>query len=688
MSYNIKYTVPFKSINDVPCIIEILEDGFTGVATELTGGTTPFKVKLDDEDFLYIPLRFSSATIKLVGGDYMQSLFSTNYQQFKVVFKRNNVVKWIGFIKPEVYTQDYSVEPFELEIQCQSALSVLEFIDYKTAGEKIDFISLFDLIARSILESKGNYQNVYIPHVYARDAATYNSLDNVLSEMKVSEQNFFDEESEPMKFKEVLEEVCKLLNWTCHVWGDSVYFIDINHSGQYYKFNSDLSSFEMVNLLNTVNVQNVGFSGSSHSLDILGGYNKVKVRTSNYSIGSIFSNDNYDDLDILQTKDYTKDKGICHKLFLNYGKTKLKSFVKGENGSHNRVEDISGLSADELNSLYGAIPVRYCNYEIYDNGKASISSYSYTDVIQVRQTSKPGSLDSFAAGIPMIIINGASSIYSDGALSITGSVKACTSSGDMNPLFMDKMTAIALEMKIRIGNKFWDFSEKCWTEKEKYPGRYGINVQDRDSTDYASLKKNKTLDMPYSGTDGYIIPINEILAGDIEITVFAPTMMYDSDFRIACGYYLKDFKIEYVKKDGIKKEENNSDRCYENIVNENFITDLDEIEFKISSYNNDGACYSKVLLGDKYLTDNLYSIISGKQIRLEEHLIRRIINQYQATKIKLTQILKYTDSITPATTITDTYMGNRNFIMTGGEIDFEQEEFNCIMIEFNGNYQE
>lgn len=50
-------------------------------------------------------------------------------------------------------------------------------------------------------------------------------------------------------------------------------------------------------------------------------------------------------------------------------------------------------------------------------------------------------------------------------------------------------------------------------------------------------------------------------------------------------------------------DDKDSDRIYENVVNENFINELDEIEFKISSYNNDGACYSKVLLLDEYLKD-------------------------------------------------------------------------------------
>lgn len=56
------------------------------------------------------------------------------------------------------------------------------------------------------------------------------------------------------------------------------------------------------------------------------------------------------------------------------------------------------------------------------------------------------------------------------------------------------------------------------------------------------------------------------------------------------GCFVKDIKVQYQKEDidGLNVSEN-SDRYYENIVNEDYINELDEIEFKISSYNNDGA---------------------------------------------------------------------------------------------------
>ena len=145
--------------------------------------------------------------------------------------------------------------------------------------------------------------------------------------------------------------------------------------------------------------------------------------------------------------------------------------------------------------------------------------------------------------------------------------------------------------------------------------------------------------------------------------------------------------MSYKLIDGLEDELSEStDRYYENVVNGEYINELDEIKFKLSSYNNDGLCYGKVLLNDDYLSNNLYSSLYDQLIRPEEHLIKRIIGQYGATKIKLNQILMSDARITPITLLSDKHMPNRKFITTGGELDFKMEQFNCKMVENNDRY--
>lgn len=89
MSYGLIYTIPFAAIDNIPCVVEIEKENYSGEVIELVAGASPFTVDIADEEFLYTPIRFSTATIRVVGSDYLQSLFSTAYQQYRVIFKRD-----------------------------------------------------------------------------------------------------------------------------------------------------------------------------------------------------------------------------------------------------------------------------------------------------------------------------------------------------------------------------------------------------------------------------------------------------------------------------------------------------------------------------------------------------------------------------------------------------------------------
>lgn len=168
--------------------------------------------------------------------------------------------------------------------------------------------------------------------------------------------------------------------------------------------------------------------------------------------------------------------------------------------------------------------------------------------------------------------------------------------------------------------------------------------------------------------------------GEVELTIFGPYATFVLGGLRPEYFSLKDFEFNFNKFEDVEDEDSDSDRIYENVVNEDYINELDEIEFKISSYNDDGACYSKVTINNSYLTNNLYCGIVGENIRPEEFLIRRIVDHYSVPKIKLTQVLKRAD-IKPYTVLSDKYSVNKKYINAGGEIDYRKNRFNCIMIE-------
>lgn len=676
MSYKTIYTIPFATVDNIPCVVEIEKEGYSGNSKELIAAGSPFTVNIDEDDFLYVPSRLSMATIRVVGEDYLQNLFSTAYQQYRVTFKKNNDIAWCGFIKPEMYTQDYSSQKFELEIECMSAMSTLEFIDYEQMEENKRFVSIWEILTKCISSASGRYSAVYIPYVYAKSSNDYNTNNNVLEEMRISEQNFFDEDGEPMRLKEVLEEVCKFLNWTCVDWRGELYFIDVDHNGIYRKYNMDMELESEVNI-NNILVQDVGFAGNNHTLDILSGYNKVVVRTSNYPVGTIFGDENFDDLETLSIPPDLKDgDNVAHRIFLYPSEWHMEQYKEVD--KYLVVVDLDQYKdSPDVGNLIGPIPMKYCAYKL-DKGNPTITDYTYTNVIQIRQRlDNVSSL--FSGNEEIMTIKGSTSYYRDGAIAISGSVKVYEGDNTMPPWEEGRLYyGNHLVVSLRIGDKY--FNGISWEDDPS--SKFNIPWE-KDGfffvSGFVNIKNTKTLDMPYTGLSGYIIPINKPVYGEIEFKLYG--IRFVGSTVNPYGIQLKDFKVRYQKRDNSGKEIDNSDRIYENVVNDSFINPLDEIEFKISSYNNDGACYSKIMLGDNYLTDNLYSSIEKISIRPEEQLIRRIIKRYSVSRVKLTQIITYESDITPISRLSDKYMVNKRFINAGGEIDFKMNSFQCVMIE-------
>lgn len=707
MSYGLIYTLPFASKDGKVYEAKIEREGYTGKVTELKGQTSPFTATIDSEEFIYTPTRFSTATMAIFGGDYLQDLFSTDYRMHRITLYANGVAVWCGFIKPELYTQDYSSDKFNLEINCYSAMSVLEFVEYKQAGEERGFVSLWSLLKKCVEESRGLYTAIYIPHVYSVSQSEYNNWNNPLESMMVSEQNFFDEDDNPMSLKEVLEEIMKLMNWTCADWNGELFFIDVdNEDGEYYKYTSEMSSYTQIQA-DGINVQDIGFAGNDHTLDILPGYNKASIRCSNYPVGDALPKIDFDDFEDIGTVEdsYTN----LFRRFVwkrpNNEKILMNAFqynYLGDKTPH--PIDISKekelFESGQKSQITGAIPQNYDFIEKDESGNPSRVDWEYKEriVIPLSPNQKdvifqnPGEYE-------LIKIKGVPSVYnSEGVFAINFSTEvARITYYNGNQVYADRIKSYDFRFKLRIGNNYYhgrSDGSYYWDNNPdynpSYPNNLEINWKGEAAQGSADISKyegtydlitSRTLNDGLDGLKGYIIklPDDRIIAGDLELIIYAPRveMAFTPTLETM---YLNSFELNYQKYKDYGKDDDNSDRIYENIVNENYINELDEIEFKISSYNNDGACYSKVTMNNEYLTNNLYCGITASSVRPEEFLIRRIVDHYSAPKIKLTQVIKNAN-IKPYTVLSDKYSVNKKYINAGGEIDYRKNRFNCIMIE-------
>ncbi|MCR8874302.1 hypothetical protein [Phocaeicola barnesiae] len=707
MSYGLAYTLPFKSVDEKDYVVEVEREGYSGNSKELKGQLSPFVVTIEADDFIYAQTRFSTATMSIFGGDYLQDLFSTDYRMHRVTLYENEKVVWCGFIKPEIYTQDFRNIKFELDLECMSAMSVLEYVDYKQQGSERGLISIWNILKRCIEESRGKYGYIYIPHVYALSSGGFTSWENPLEEMNVSEQNFFDEDDTPMKMLDVLKEVMKFLGWTCVDWNGDLYFVDVdNDSGEYYRYDMTLSTYTKVQAV-TVSVQDIGFSGSDHSLDIVPGYNKATVRVSNYPVGDVLPDMAFDSMKRVgeYTVTHQQVPGISGKYEIYHRVLRPVTFDAyaykyGSGLVELSLEDEKAMFTAGMTAmpeaLYGCIPEKYDSYMIDEQGNPDITDYDFTDRFVIRDNP----LYTSGNNIKMIRIKGATAAYTSDAFYIYSSIRFLTS---LSPVGDENLKNWDFHFQLRIGSYYYhgkeDGSYKWDTNPDTdpdYPNNLMATYQSWEATtedtsymlsSWEIKTVGRSLNDGYPDAKGYVcrLPEDKVLVGEMEFTLFAPCISYEWNAPALTESrpietYLEGFDFGMVKKESDEDTED-TDRIYENVVNENYINDLDEIEFKISSFHEgDGACYSKVLIGDNYLTDNLYCDIVGSNVRPEEFFIRRIVNHYSATKIKLNEVLKR-KNINPITVLSDKYSVNKKYINDGGEIDYKYNKFVCTMME-------
>ena len=258
---------------------------------------------------------------------------------------------------------------------------------------------------------------------------------------------------------------------------------------------------------------------------------------------------------------------------------------------------------DAMNNSFGSALLKISEY----GGKwersdfiPDISDYSWTLAVQDRVKGqqfqeKPGE----AISKDLAVIKGAKgAAWMNGALSIDGSI--IVPWDDANLAFCKpsgKSGYADITYVLRIGDKYWNGSS--WVDSE---AEFKIRYENESAGSPLTVKNTKSPDMPYSGLSGYIIklPDNAPIIGDLSLKIrrtseigFTPESGAGSIKFY--GYIYKNPNLNYKKKDGVTDEGENGDRVYENVVNEKFMSELDEVEFGISSYNEDGATYSKAL---------------------------------------------------------------------------------------------
>lgn len=678
-----RYNVHFKDYENSAYNVKVYIDGYVGQVTELRGAKSAFVVEGNDEDFVYEPLRTSTATLSVIGNDLLLDLFSINNQYAPVKLYRGDKLIWTGYIMPEQFTQPYKPIADNISVDCVSAIGTLENIKYKKQTES-GFITAMELLRYIIQAANGGYEKVYIPHVYASSELNYTKKRLLFEELILAEENFIQEEN---YLNEVLEYFCRFFAWGLYDYEGNLYFVDPDWQGEYYAYDETLTTYEVV-YPNEILLQNIGFASSDHTIDVVKGYNKVFVKAINNTPESMIDKEPYDSLsDMFGT--YKTDAKITdvdakwrRYMLKTYKPVMWETKVYDESGIAVKVSKENDPNTGNLKN-YGAsiAKVSECDGHIEAGAFVpDVAEYRWDDAVVCHINVQRSYEEHIRWGIdnPLLIIRGGALLYTYGAigLSFDLGIYNSTYNYSLEPREFDE-GKYAPFFQLRIGKHYWNGS--AWTTNSSSTFRVKIS----NTIGYwRSVINTKTVDDPYTGANGYLIKLPDSgLYGDLELRLLGQgfSAVWNNWHISRIGF--KNLEVKYYKKDDENFEGEDGDRVYENVVNDKFMSELDEQEFGISTYNNDGASFSKPLLNGFYVTDNIFYAKEGREVRLEESYIRRVISRHQVTKIKLTQVIKNSDQIHPFTVLSDNSMVSKKFMMLNGEWDYEQNKVRLSMIE-------
>ena len=669
--YHLIYTIPFNDVDGNAYTVQILEDGGSGSSVELTGGTPPFIVDINDEDFLYTPTRFSGATLKIVGSDYLQRLFSTQYQKFKVNLLKGSSVIWTGFITPEIYSQDYTNDLFELEIECISALSTLEYIDFTASG---DTISLQEIINKCVTASKGDYNGIYIPKSYTSS----------LNAITVSISNFFDDEGKPMTLKECLEEVCKFLNWTVTEYNGNVYFIDVDYiiAGKTDYFKGSQS----VKLNSNINLRDIPSKGNNNTLSILGGYNKAVVIASDYEVDPerIYPETDFVSLGIGAETDFTF-KDTVHKRIIarSYNFDTITYDANFKPIDMGIQYDLAGCYAslqtsfpkDNLPNKLDFDNVFWMKQNYKNNAKML---YNATDS---EMLTRP--MIKLNKEAPQLLVTPDYTFAIDFKCAITIHQDGFLYDNPDDPKFETFTNeSFYLLAKFKIGNYYYNGETNKWTtDSSNYMKILTTVNKDNWNKQWFECYNQNSFITGYDELNGYIVKVDRILIGKPELIIYGFKHPYFPinnpiyyKYNPTC-FFLKDLTLKSQKKNLYNASKDKEDTKYENVVNSEFINQCEDIKFLITSKNDSNLSFSKAILNGNVL-DKLSNSIYNTEEKPEELMIKRIVNQYDKPRIKLYQEIR--PDILPYSVISD---NGKKYIFTGGTINYEDNKIEANLIE-------
>lgn len=290
----IRWKIRFKSLLGTDYVAEIYDNDFSGTATELTGGSQPFVTReLDDED-IYTPIRTQSGYLRFIveNATIVSQIQPIKATDRPVVLKEGNAVVWVGFLRPEQYSQPWEPAPYEIELPLMSVMEAMQGVEFTQSEGYVSFFSMVQTISSYLpidlyitAPEETPVKDVYVQNNNFRDFLT------IAERAERSTTNKY----ECVSIYEVIEAFCQYFGFSLHEYADTFYCVatTADDSMNYVDIEPDGDSRESQWGGNTMEWMTI--CGAGNRLDYSKVYRRIKGEfdTGKDKMESVFSIDEF-----------------------------------------------------------------------------------------------------------------------------------------------------------------------------------------------------------------------------------------------------------------------------------------------------------------------------------------------------------------------------------------------------------
>jgi hypothetical protein len=214
MAYGLKYTIPFKDVDNYSNLVEIYQDGFVGSVTELIATEQPatHKYEREDNEDITTPIMSTTFTISFYSTDTtdFRNFFSYSDREFLVVHKFEGNVVFKGYLLNDITGEPFQDPPYPVVVTATDGLAQLKEVDLVGPSVDTELGSLiFEMLNRLDLELDIEICNDLYEGLVMDN--TRSIFDQVAGEQLLVQDFTFDELQ--INAYDFLLEICRTFGW-------------------------------------------------------------------------------------------------------------------------------------------------------------------------------------------------------------------------------------------------------------------------------------------------------------------------------------------------------------------------------------------------------------------------------------------------------------------------------------------